>query len=543
MNVADPRLEHMQAVRARCRSAPFDLVVIGGGATGLGVALEAACRGWSVIVVDSHDFASGTSSRSTKLLHGGVRYLAQGNIGLVREALHERTRALANAPHVAQPLEFVIPTRNPWEAMTYTAGLKVYEALSFGNRLGSVQWLGPTAVRERLPGLREGPWCGGVSYYDGQFDDARLALALAKTAGQHGACVLNHVQVVGLLTDKKGRIGGVRVQDRLGVPQDHGDAWPEPAWEISARCVVNATGVWVDEITTLHAATAPRVRASQGVHLVVDRRFLPGSRALLVPRTRDGRVLFAVPWLGKTLLGTTDTAVQRSEREPQALPEEVDFILREASGYLMHPPERDDVRSVWVGLRPLVQPRLSSDATVSTASLSREHVVDVSPSGLITVTGGKWTTYRAMAQEVVQACQRHSGLPGGAPRSTAAMALWASAPGFSLADPPGEHLYGTEAATVRALPGAQRWLAHDRETGRGILSEAMVRYAVRHEWACTLHDVLARRSRLLFLDAQQAACVSGDVASLIAQERGSAYDEARDVQAMVALAQQYARAA
>lgn len=542
--MADPRLVHLQAVRARCRSAAFDLVVIGAGATGLGVALEAACRGWSVIVVDSHDLASGTSSRSTKLLHGGVRYLAQGNVSLVREALHERTRALANAPHVAQPLEFVIPTRGPWEAMTYTAGLKVYEALSFGNRLGSVQWLGPTAVRDRLPGLRHGPWCGGVSYYDGQFDDARLALALAKTAEQYGACVLNHVQVVGLLTGKNGRITGVRVRDGLGFAQHHDDASPETAWEISARCVVNATGVWVDEVTAMQAATAPRVRPSQGVHLVVDRRFLPGSRALLVPRTRDGRVLFAVPWLGKTLLGTTDTAVQRSEREPQALPEEVDFILREAAGYLMHPPKRDDVRSVWVGLRPLVQPRASTDdASVSTASLSREHVVDVSSSGLITVTGGKWTTYRAMAQEVVQMCQRHSGLPGGAPRSTASMALWASAPGSSLTDPPGEHLYGAEAATVRALPGADRWLAHDLETGRGILSEAMVRYAVRHEWACTLPDVLARRSRLLFLDAQQAGRVCGDVASVIAQERGSTYNEAGDVQDMVALAQQYARAA
>ncbi len=541
MTVTDPRLHHVRAARERCQSTHFDLVVIGGGATGLGVALDAASRGWSVMVVDSHDFASGTSSRSTKLLHGGVRYLAQGDVGLVREALHERTRVLANAPHVAQPLEFVIPARGPWEAVTYTAGLKVYDALSWGHRLGSVRWWGAAALKERLPGLREGPWCGAVSYLDGQFDDARLALALAKTAQQHGACLLNHVQVVGLLTGQDGRIRGVQVQDRLSpLAAAEGNA-QNSSWEIRSHGVVNAAGVWVDEVSAMQATTAPRVRPSQGVHLVVGRHFLPGSRALLVPRTRDGRVLFAVPWLGKTVLGTTDTPTQRSLREPQALPEEVDFILTEAAAYLNQPPTRDDVRSVWVGLRPLVQPMTSgSGAAVPTASLSREHVVDVSPSGLITVTGGKWTTYRAMAEEVILACQRHAGLPLGTPRSTASMPLWGAAPGVSLADPPGEHLYGSEAATLQALPGAQRWLAHDRETGRGILSEAMVRYAVRHEWACTLQDVLARRSRLLFLDAQQAAAVAPDVARVLAQERGSDYDEAADIQALTTLAAQYA---
>ena len=540
--MADPRVDQVQAVRQRCHQAPVDLVVIGGGATGLGVALDAACRGWSVVVLDSHDFASGTSSRSTKLLHGGVRYLAQGNVALVREALHERTRVLANAPHVAQPLEFVIPVRDAWEAMTYATGLKVYEALSWGHRLGSVRWLGPQRLHQHLPGLRRGTWSGGVLYSDGQFDDARLAMALAQTAQHLGASVLNHVCVVGLLRDAHGRISGVQVQDRHPAQVTGDDpATKSDRWEIAARCVVNATGVWVDEVSGMQAMTTPRVRPSQGVHLVVDRQFLPGRRALLVPRTRDGRVLFAVPWLGKTLLGTTDTPVRSSPREPLAMAEEVDFILTEAAGYLSRPPARGDVRSVWVGLRPLVQPIASGQgAAVSTASLSREHVVDVSPSGLITVTGGKWTTYRAMAEEVVAACVRHAGLAAGNSPTTTSLALWAAAPGISLTEPPGEHLYGTEAAALRALPGAQRWLAHDRETGQGILSEAMVRYAVRHEWACTLQDVLARRSRLLFLDAQQCEAVAPEVARVLAQERGAGYDASGDVQALTALAQQYA---
>ena len=539
-----PPREHLHA-RARALSrltedARLDLLVVGGGATGLGVALDAAARGLKVALLEAGDFAQGTSSRATKLVHGGVRYLAQGHIGLVRQALHERSALLGNAPHLAQPLSFVVPAYGRLEQLRYGVGLKAYEWLAGAHSLGGTRWLGAAATRALLPGVREQGLCGGIEYWDGQFDDARLAVVLARTAAAQGAVVLNRCPVQGLLHEA-GRVAGVRATDL-----DTGRAL-----SVRARCVVNATGVWVDALRALDAtAEGPLVTPSQGVHLVVDRSFLPGSHALLVPRTADGRVLFAVPWLGKTVLGTTDTPVDQSPAEPVPLEEEVDFILREAGQVLSRAPRRCDVRSAWVGLRPLVRPlddaaqrAPGGSRNVSTGAISREHTVLVAPSRLVTVTGGKWTTYRAMAEDVLQRCMAEGLLPerpGGVTAGLRLLGTDAAHPGRPLTAPPGEHLYGSESAALHALPGAARWLARDAETGEGVLSEAMVRFAARAEMAGSVEDVLARRCRLLFLDAAQAAAVAEEVASVLADELGPGFDAQASARALRTLAQQYA---
>ncbi|HET9822381.1 MAG TPA: glycerol-3-phosphate dehydrogenase/oxidase [Burkholderiaceae bacterium] len=511
----------------------WDLVVIGGGATGCGVALDAAARGFSVVLLEAEDFAEGTSSRATKLVHGGVRYLAQGNVSLVREALHERATLLANAPHLAQPLAFVMPGYRWWERGFYGIGLKMYDALAGARSLGDTELLSAARTRELLPTVRAEGLAGGVKYWDGQFDDARLALALARTAAARGALVLNHCPVVALRRER-GQVRGVVARDA-----ESGVELP-----LRARCVVNATGVWVDDVRRMDREAdaperAPMVAPSQGVHLIVDRRFLPGTHALLVPKTADGRVLFAVPWQGKTILGTTDTPREDVVREPAPFGEEVDFILREAGRYLALAPAREDVRSVWVGLRPLVKP--TGDDGDNTKAISREHTVLVGRSGLVTVTGGKWTTYRAMAEDVLDRCFERGLLPRRAGGVTVKLPL-VGAPAQAhvpLTAPPGEHLYGTEAAALAQLPGAARWLWRDAETGEGGLSEAMVRFAVRHEMARTVGDVLARRSRLLFLDAAAAAGLARPVAAILAEEIGGTFDADASAAAFEALAAQY----
>ncbi len=514
------------ALLARLRAArEWDIAIIGGGATGLGVALDAAVRGFSVVLVESRDFAEGTSSRATKLVHGGVRYLAQGNVALVREALHERAALLANAPHVATPLPFVMPAYHWWERPFYGTGLKMYDALAGRRGLGGTEWLGAARTRELLPGVNAQGLHGGVRYWDGQFDDARLAVLLARTAASRGALVVNHCAATGLLREA-GQVRGVHLRD----------AETGEALTLRARCVVNATGVWVDAVRDMDREPdapprAPMVAPSQGVHLVVDRHFLPGRHALLVPKTADGRVLFAVPWLGKVILGTTDTPRDAVSAEPRPLPEEVAFILGESARVLARAPQRADVRSAWVGLRPLVKP---PDDDGPTQALSREHTVLVGRSGLVTVTGGKWTTYRAMAEDVLARCMARGLLPQRAAGATATLPLLGAAPGLPVAEPPGEHLYGSEAAALRALPGATHWLWRD---GAGGLSEAMVRFAARHEMARSVADVLARRCRLLFLDAAEAERLAPAVAAILADELGHAVD----TEAFVALARSYQR--
>lgn len=518
---------------ARLRaSAAFDLVVVGGGATGCGLALDAAARGYTVALFEAEDFAKGTSSRATKLLHGGVRYLAQGDIGLVREALHERAAVLRNAPHLASRLPFVMPSYHWWERGFYGAGLKAYDLLAGARSLGDTEFLSAARTQALLPNVRASGLAGGVRYWDAQFDDARLALTLARTAAAHGALVLNHAPVTALLHEQ-GRLHGVVV------------AAPGGALPVRGRCVVNATGVWVDGLREMdREAGAPRrpplVAPSQGVHLVVDRSFWPGAHALLVPRTRDGRVLFAVPWLGRTILGTTDTPRDAVEHDPRPLPAELDFILGEAARYLARPPTRADVRSVWVGMRPLVRPVAEDGA--DTKALSREHTVLVARSGLVSVTGGKWTTYRTMAEDVLTRCMARGLLPPRPSGVTATLALLgATAAGArSLMEAPGVHLYGSEAATLAALPGAEHWLWHDRESAAPALSEAMVRFAARFELAASVEDVLARRCRLLFLDAAEALRQADAVAAILAEEFGPGFDAAASSAAFRALARCYA---
>jgi glycerol-3-phosphate dehydrogenase len=527
--------------RLAARREPLDLVVIGGGATGLGVALDAAARGLAVALFEADDFAKGTSSRATKLVHGGVRYLAQGNVSLVREALRERAVILANAPHLASPLPFVLPVYGwrgrLWERWFYGAGLAVYDLLAGTAALDRTGLPGPRRLLELAPGTRAAGLAGGVTYVDGQFDDARLAVALARTAASRGAAVANYCRVVGLAEDARGtataRVHGVEVDDRETGRQ----------FTVAARCVVNATGVWVDSVRRLDdPAAATMVTPSQGAHLVVDRDFFPGDRALIVPKTSDGRVLFAVPWLGKVILGTTDTPLTAStdtlKPDPRPLAAEIDFILAEAANYLARPPGRGDVRSAWAGLRPLVKPPQAPGR--DTKRISREHAIEISRHGLVTVTGGKWTTYRAMAEDVLAACFTAGLLPARPAGVTRTLRLaGAPPPGTptpTLSEPPGLHLYGSEAAAVTALPGS------DRELLPGFTA-AMVRFAVRHELARTVEDVLARRSRWLFLDAAAAASVAGAVAGIMAEELAaepeSRFDPAASAAAFAALAAGY----
>jgi glycerol-3-phosphate dehydrogenase len=528
-----------EILRQRLRAdGVWDLVVIGGGATGLGLALDAVARGFKVALIESNDFAKGTSSRATKLVHGGVRYLAQGNVSLVREALHERTTLLGNAPHIAQPLAFVMPSFKWWESGFYGIGLKMYDVLAGKQSLGATEFLSTARTRQLLPTVRQSGLCGGVKYWDGQFDDARLALLLARTALNKGAALLNYCPATSLIREN-GKVVGVNARDA-----ENGEDFA-----LRASCVVNATGVWVDDVMNMDRDESapkkrPMVAPSQGTHLVVDRSFFPSDHAMLIPKTEDGRVLFMVPWLGKTILGTTDTPRDDIVREPTPFAADADFILRESARYLSKAPTKADVRSVWVGLRPLVRP--SDEDGGNTKKISREHTVVVAKSGLVTVTGGKWTTYRAMAEDVLSHCFQNGLLPQRSGGVTVDLPLiGAPAKGHtkgltSMTQSPGEHSYGTEADMVRTLPGATNWLWRD---GQGGLSEAMVRFAARHELARSVEDVLARRSRLLFLDAREAGRQAEAVGAILQDELGAGFDAAASVAAFKLLAEQYTRLA
>ena len=520
---APPRLTLRAELLAQlAEPQTFDVTVVGGGATGLGVALDAAARGLRVLLLEAHDFAKGTSSRSTKLVHGGVRYLAQGQLAFVRESLKERALLLAHAPHIAQPLPFVIPTYRWWDKPFYGAGLKLYDALAGSAGLGSTELLSPEQTLALLPTVQTQGLHGGVKYWDGQFNDARLAITLARTAAAHGALMLNYCPVNELLYDQ-GRVAGLVCTD----------AETGRRYRVASRCVINATGVWVNALCTQDEAACatagvtgaagqrtPVVTPSQGLHLVVDGEFLPGDAALMIPKTADGRVLFALPWLGKVILGTTDSPRDDMPLEPQPMAHDVDYILDEAGRYLSRAPTRQDVRSVWAGLRPLVQEaQLAGHAaspSSATSKLSREHKIWTSASGLLSVTGGKWTTYRAMAQDVMDACFERGLLDSAWQRRGVTEHLSLLGSDFSsgvnsIRDAEGLHLYGSEAEYVLAFGGKEPELTAG-------LTPAMVRFAVRHEYARNVEDVLARRSRLLFLDAALARQVAPKVAAILAQE-------------------------
>ncbi len=495
-----------------------DVLVIGGGATGLGVAVQAALEGRRVALVEARDFACGTSSRSTKLLHGGVRYLAQGRVRLVREALHERAVVLGLAPHLAQPLPFVVAEKNWFSWALSTVGLTLYQWLAGRLSLGATEAMSGAALRRLLstfPAV-----VAGVRYWDGQFDDARLAIALARTAEAGGAALRNHTRVTGLRAE--GRAWLVTLEDALSGE----------VTTVRARAVVNAAGVWVDALR--HLALSDKnsnsrnqgqssralVRPSQGVHLVVSRQTLPITEAVLVPRTSDGRVLFAVPWLGSVVIGTTDTPRDDAPLEPRPMAEELAFLFDETQRELGVALKAADVQSVWVGLRPLVDAGAGqgSGAPSNTAAISREHLIAREAAGFVTVTGGKWTTYRVMAEDVMAELVGSGDLSAPVKAAhTESHRLWGAPPAgaaaVSLQDAPGLHLLGTAAAAVAALPG------HDVLLGLG-LTESLVRYSARREWAVTVEDMLARRWRALFLDARVAEAMAPRVAELLQEETG-----------------------
>jgi glycerol-3-phosphate dehydrogenase len=499
-------------IAALDRGASWDFIVVGGGATGLGVAIDAASRGYRTLLVDRSDLGKGTSSRSTKLVHGGVRYLQQGNVALVIDALKERGLLRANAPHLVRNLSFVVPNYEWWEGPFYGIGLKMYDLLAGKQGFGRSRILSRDRTLQLLPTLEPDGLIGGVIYYDGQFDDARLCVNMAQTAVEQGAAVINYMRVTGLLREN-GEVVGVRVRDEdpAGEP---GDAGVER--EVRARVVINATGPWTDAIRRMDDPAARRlVRHSQGIHLVLPREFLPGESAIMVPKTDDGRVLFAIPWLDRVLVGTTDTPVAEASLDPVAQPEEVAFLLEHSGRYLDRKPGAEDVLSIFAGLRPLVGGDTEGDE-VSTASLSRDHTLLISDSGLVTITGGKWTTYRKMAEDTVDQAATLAGLDE-RPCVTRNLHLHGY---HAHAERFGElSHFGSDAPEIRELLGREPRYAepiHEALTTRA----GEVVWAVRHEMARSVEDVLSRRSRALLLDARAAMAAAPAVAALIATELG-----------------------
>lgn len=482
----------------------WDVIVIGGGATGLGTAVDSAARGYRTLLLEQVDFSKATSSRSTKLVHGGVRYLQQGNISLVREALHERGLMFENAPHLVTNLGFVVPQYKWWEGPFYGIGLKLYDLLAGKLNLEPSRYLNPKQTVEQIPNLEPEGLVGGTQYHDGQFDDSRMCIALARTALDLNATLLNHAEVTSLLRDEADHVCGVTFKDT------------ESGIEHQARgaVVVNATGVFANAIRRMDDAQCQSVvEPSRGVHLVLDASFLAGDTAIMVPHTDDGRVLFVIPWHERCLVGTTDEKAPAPILEPRATSEEIDFILRNAGRYLSRVPKRGDIRSVFAGLRPLVK-----HEGQATKMISREHEILVSRGGLVTVIGGKWTTYRRMADDVMD----HAIDVGGLERRPCVTENLHIRGYVDRQDPSMPHenwlrVYGSDAKELLAI-------CNELEDGNELLHprlpypNGVVVHAVRHELARTVEDVLARRTRALLLDAKAAEECAEETARLIANE-------------------------
>ena len=479
----------------------WDLLVIGGGATGLGICLDAASRGYKTVLVEQSDFSKGTSSRSTKLIHGGVRYLEQGNITLVADALKERGRLVKNAPDLVKPLKIIVPLYHWWEVPYFGTGLKIYDRLSGRWSLGHSKVMGQKKTLQKLPALRAEGLSGGVLFYDAQFDDSALAVALAIHSSREGAAVLNYAKFTSFLKDD-GKIRGGMVEDVFTGRQ----------YEVRSRAVINAAGVFGDSIRKLDNPENPEMIApSQGAHIVLDEKFLPGDTAMLIPRTEDGRVLFAIPWKGRVLAGTTDIAVEKIELEPRPMAEEVDFILAHLGRVLKLAPKRSDVLSAFAGLRPL----LKSGKGTGTASLSRDHTVKIDDTGLVSVLGGKWTSYRKMAEDTVNRAVKAHALPAGEVKTLE---------------------YRIEAPGSMGFPKVGAESLHPSFP----VSRQQVVAAVREEMACTVEDFLSRRIRLLLLDAKAAVEAAPAVAAVMAEELGRDQEWAEaQVREFTALAEGY----
>jgi glycerol-3-phosphate dehydrogenase len=509
--------------RLRAQSGPWDLLIIGGGATGAGCAVDAASRGYRTALIEQYDFGKGTSSRSTKLVHGGVRYLEQGNLSLVMEALKERGILRENAPHLVNDLAFVVPNYEWWEAPFYGAGLRLYDLLAGKYGFGASRNLNKHETLERLPALKQEGLRGGVVYYDGQFDDARLLIHLVMTAAEQGAVLLNYCPAIALLRSAAGMIcGAVAREIETGAE-----------FEIQARVVINATGCFSDGVRRMAKPDAvPMIAPSQGAHLVFDGSFLRGDSAILAPHTTDGRVMFAIPWHGHTLVGTTDTPIADVQAEPVPFAEEIDFILQTAGRYLAKPPRREDILSAWAGIRPLVK----SHSRATTASLSRDHSIHIDPNGMVTVAGGKWTTYRHMAEDCVDQAATLAGLEE---RDCGTRRLR-----IHGHHPQARHygylsVYGSDAIAIQDM------IRSHPERGEPLhvalpYREAEVIWAARWEMARTVEDVLARRTRALLLNARAAVEMAPRVAELLAAGLGRGEEWRRDqVKAFRALASGY----
>ncbi|MGI9474416.1 MAG: FAD-dependent oxidoreductase [Rubripirellula sp.] len=492
---------HDALERFQQHEGPWDLVVIGGGATGVGIALDAATRGMSVVLVEQSDFGKGTSSRSTKLVHGGVRYLRQGNLTLVRDALRERTLLKENAPHLVHDLPFVIPCRSWWQRFFYGVGLKVYDFLAVGNSFGRSHGLSVDQAVEVVPALSKRGLRGGVVYHDGQFDDARLLISMVRTAHDAGGCLLNYMEVTDLLRDSDQHLKGVKVIDReSGIEST-----------IHARAVVNAAGPFCDAIRMLDDPSQEKMIApSQGVHLVLPRELFPGDTAMIVPKTSDGRVIFIIPWHEHAIVGTTDTPIDEATLEPTPQEHEIQFLLDTAADYMERAPKREELLGCFTGIRPLVK----GDKSARTASLSRDHVIRISDSGLITISGGKWTTVRKMAEDCVDRAVKKFAIQAG-PCKTKTMKLH-GATNLDLGSG-SRATYGSDLAKIEAFEQTSPELAEPLTKSLDITG-AQVVWAVREEMARTVEDVLARRTRALFLDCEAAVEIAPAVARLIAQE-------------------------
>lgn len=487
--------------RVRTRTTPWDILIIGGGATGVGVAVDAASRGFDVLLLEAQDFGKGTSSRSTKLVHGGVRYLEQGNVSLVMSALKERGLLRQNAPHLVHDLAFVVPNYSWWEAPFYGIGLKLYDMLAGKYGFGTSRVLSQEQTLEQLPNLEKNDLRGGVIYYDGQFDDARLLIHLAMTATDHGATLLNYMPVTAITKDAEGYVDGA-----VAIDKESGEQFT-----IAAKVVINATGMFTDTIRHMADAQAETmISPSQGIHLVFDKSFLRGETALMVPRTSDGRVLFAIPWHDHTVVGTTDTPIDEPSYEPKPFEEEIEFILNTAAQYLSRPPSRSDVLSVYVGIRPLVK----AESQGKTSALSRDHVIHVDNSGLLTITGGKWTTYRHMAEDCVD-----NAITLGKLNDVDCVTKNLHIHGYreNVEDLGSLWVYGSDADNIRALAQTDQSLQQTLDPALPYIGAEVV-WAARSEMARTLEDVLARRTRALFLNAHAAIAMAEPAARIMAKE-------------------------